>query len=88
MLIGSIVRSTAGHDRGELLCVVGQEGEHLLLCDGKRRRMAAPKRKKGKHVAPAGEFAHPALEKLSRQEPVTDNELRRALAAFRAAKEV
>ena len=24
---GWIVRSTAGHDRGELFCVVGQEGD-------------------------------------------------------------
>lgn len=86
-MLGTVVRSLAGHDRGEIFCVVGVEEPFLLLADGKRRRLANPKRKKGKHTAPAGEHAHPTLEKLSRQEPVTDNEIRRALAAFRA-KEV
>ena len=85
--VGRIVLSLAGHDRGELFCVTGVEGPFLLLCDGKRRRLSDPKRKKEKHTASAGDFSHPTLKKLSRQEPVTDNEIRRALAAFRA-KEV
>jgi ribosomal protein L14E/L6E/L27E len=80
---GSVVRSLAGHDRGELFCVVDVEEPYLLLCDGKGRRLARPKRKKRRHTAPAGDFDHPALGKLARREPVTDNELRRALAAFR-----
>ncbi len=84
---GGIVRSLAGHDKGELFCVVGVEEPYLLLCDGKRRRLAEPKRKKRKHTAPAGDFDHPVAQKLIRHDPVTDNEIRRALAAFRA-KEV
>lgn len=87
-MLGQIVRSTAGHDRGELFCVVGREEGYVLLCDGKGRRLAAPKRKKEKHTAPAGEFDHPVMNKISSQEPVTDNDIRRALGAFRAAKEV
>ena len=34
---GWIVRSAVGRDRGKLLCVLGEEGEFLLLADGKRR---------------------------------------------------
>ena len=86
-LVGRIVRSLAGHDKGELFCVTGVEGPFLLLCDGKHRRLSAPKRKKEKHTVSVGEFTHPTLEKLSRQEPVTDNEIRKALGAF-CAKEV
>ena len=82
---GWLVRSQAGHDKGTLLCVAGREGEFLLLADGKRRRLAAPKRKKPGHVelVDAGVFPHPALQALRRGEPVTDRALRRALAAFR-----
>ena len=32
---GWIVRSAVGRDRGKLLCVLGEEGEFLLLADGK-----------------------------------------------------
>ena len=48
---GQIVRATAGRDKGELFFVTGQEGEFLLLANGKGRTMAAPKRKKPRHVA-------------------------------------
>lgn len=79
-----IVRSLAGHDKGELFCVLDRDGPYLLLADGKRRRADRPKRKKAMHVAHAGEFHHPALEKLRAGEGLSDSEIRRALAAFRA----
>ena len=82
---GRIVRSEAGHDKGSLFCVVGTHGAHLLLANGKQRKVANPKRKKPAHVAwlaPA-EFDHPAVQKLKQGEPVSDRELRKALAAFK-----
>jgi len=88
MLMGTIVQALAGHDSGRYFCVIGEEGEFLLLCDGKRRKLQNPKKKRRKHTLAAGEFHHPTLEKLRRREPVTDNEIRKAIAAFRTAKEV
>lgn len=81
---GAIVRSKAGHDKGLLFCVVGTQDGYLLLANGKQRKLAAPKRKKPIHVMPAAAaFDHPAMEKLKLGEPVSDRELRRALAAFK-----
>ena len=82
---GQIVRATAGRDKGELFFVTGQEGELLLLANGKGRTLAAPKRKKPRHVArlDQGDFRHPAVEKLQQGQTVSDRELRRALAAFK-----
>ena len=86
---GAIVRATAGRDREGIFCVVGveQEPERLLLADGKRRKVAKPKRKKLGHVlfltAAPQELCHPAIRKLKQGEPVSDRELRRALAAFK-----
>ena len=82
---GWIVRSTAGRDRDTLLCGLGQEGEYLLLADGKRRKAASPKRKKAGHVDMVcrGTFQHPAIRKLEDGLTVSDSELRRALGAFR-----
>lgn len=82
---GDIVRSLAGHDKGTLFCVTGQEGDLLLLSDGKRRKVSAPKRKKRGHVDMVcrGTFQHPAIQKLRDGLAVSDRELRRALAVFR-----
>ena len=82
---GWIVRSAAGRDKGTLLCVLGQEVDFLLLADGKRRKAAAPKRKKAGHVDMVcrGDFRHPVIRKLEDGLAVSDSELRRALGAFR-----
>ena len=84
---GWIARSAAGHDKGTLLCVVGvdQEACRLLVADGRRRKAARPKRKKLGHLTPldSARFDHPAIGKLKQGEPVSDRELRRALAAFK-----
>ena len=83
-----IVRSLAGHDRGDLFCVMDTEGEFLLLADGKRRKVEQPKRKRAKHVTAVGKYSHPTIEKLRAGQPVGNQELRRALAALRDQMEV
>ena len=83
-----IVRSLAGHDKGELFCVMDTDGEFLLLADGKHRKVESPKRKRVKHVASAGECRHPTIEKLRAGNPVGNQELRRAIAALRDQLEV
>ncbi len=85
---GQIVRATAGRDREGLFCVLGvEEDGRLLLADGKRRRAARPKAKQPRHVEPLTHperpFCHPAIQKLKQGHPVSDRELRRALAAFK-----
>lgn len=79
-----IVLSVAGHDKGRLFFVteVTEDG-FLLLADGKERKLDAPKRKRSRHVRGVGTSAHPAILGLQRGEPVSDRDLRRALAIFR-----
>ena len=83
-----IVRSLAGHDRGDLFCVMDTEGDFLLLADGKNRKVEKPKRKRARHAAPVGEYSHPTIEKIRTGHPVGNQELRRALAALRDQMEV
>ena len=91
---GWIVRATAGRDKESVFCVVGvdQERARLLLADGKRRKVSRPKAKKLGHVAPLTDhlrgFDHPAIGKLKQGEPVSDRELRRALAAFKEGNQI
>ena len=79
-----IVRSLAGRDKGQLFCVVGVQEGYLLLCDGKRRRVERPKRKKAVHTAPAGETRRPCPDTSRAGGQLSDRAIRRALAAFRA----
>ncbi len=48
--VGQVIISAAGHDKGELLVVVGFEGNRLLVCDGKQRPLGKPKTKNPKHA--------------------------------------
>lgn len=83
---GWIVQSTAGHDKGIYFCVVGRDEDgRLLLANGKQRKLSAPKRKKPGHVQQASEgvYDNPTIAKLQTNQPVSDRELRRTLAAFK-----
>ena len=82
--VGTVVLATAGRDQEGLFFVVGESEGFLLLADGKNRTLEHPKRKNPKHLHPAaGEFDHPVIRKLQEGTPVTNRELRKALAAFK-----
>lgn len=84
---GEIVLSLKGHDAGGLFCVLDAEDGFALIADGKGRKLAAPKRKREKHLAGVGTSAHPAIQRLQRGESISDRALRAALAAFRDSEQ-
>lgn len=47
---GTLCRSLAGHDKGELFVISGEAGEYVSLVNGSSRPLDKPKRKKKKHV--------------------------------------
>lgn len=49
-LIGRIVVSRAGRDKGEHFAVIGECEGYLVLANGRTRPIERPKRKKMKHV--------------------------------------
>ena len=79
---GDVVRSAAGHDRGQLFLITREEGDFVWLADGKSRKLEAPKKKRRKHVVSAGFWTHPAAGRMKNGVPVLDSEIRRALGAF------
>ena len=52
MKIGQVVKSTAGHDKGELLVIAGFEQNRVMVCDGRGRGLEKPKAKNPKHLEP------------------------------------
>lgn len=69
---GRVVRSIAGHDKGEFFVVVKDEDNFVLLCNGKERKLENPKKKNKKHIALTSLI-------MSETEMQTDCRLRRNL---------
>lgn len=78
----SIVESVAGRDKGKFFFVLEEEGEFLLLVDGRTRRVERPKRKKRKHVRFVEVSQTRVAEKIRCGDKITNSELRRTLAPF------
>lgn len=73
---GQIMRSLAGHDKGDFQTVVKLEGAFAYMADGKRRKLEAPKKKKLMHLAPTGTV-------LSEESLSTNRQIRMALTHYR-----
>lgn len=71
ILQGSVIISTAGHDKGQLFIAVGNDDRNVFICDGKERKLEKPKKKNIKHVKLTGEMITVS--------EITDKKLRRLL---------
>lgn len=58
---GELVVSIAGHDEGSIYLVIGDDEDKVLLADGRKRKLAKPKRKNKKHV----QLIHKHIEEIS-----------------------
>ncbi len=80
--VGTVVRSAAGHDRGLLLVVVaGMDEHHVLVADGKTRKLIAPKKKKMQHLRMLTKLSAEDTERIVRRE-INDSFLRKTLSAL------
>ncbi|MGN1423567.1 MAG: hypothetical protein ACI4XA_09345 [Oscillospiraceae bacterium] len=73
---GTVVISSAGHDRDRWFVVTGADGGFAFVADGKERKLAAPKKKNLKHIR--------ATSKVIDLGGLTDKKLRSALRALSA----
>ena len=86
-LVGRVVTSKAGRDRGDRYIVIGTLGnDTVLVADGERRGWGRPKKKNVKHLV-VHDAAPTVAAKLARGETLQDEEIRQALAAAAGATE-
>lgn len=82
-MIGQLVTSKAGHDKGGLYVIVAAEGDYVYLSDGKRKGPENPKRKRLKHIQPVNAFVDEALRlKLKSNSKVYAEEIKYALKMY------
>ncbi len=80
VVVGSVVRSIAGHDKGDYFIVLALEDGYAYVADGKLRKAELPKKKKLKHIQKSGKIAIDLKSRLDNKETVENFELRKALA--------
>ncbi len=86
--IGQVVYSKSGHDKGDVQMVAAVEGEYLCLVDGKRRKLAKPKRKKKMHVQPTSYIEETVAAKLQQGAYLLDADIKKALKKYREVRDV
>ena len=74
-IVGRIVRSSSGRDKGAYLLCVGRNESFLLVCDGKRRPLERPKRKNPRHIIITD-------DRLPGEDVQTNRALRRSLREY------
>ena len=91
MTTGGMIRaemlavSKAGHDRGRVYVIVGEEEDFLLAADGKLKSLLAPKRKNKKHLQ---KIVHVPEEIRGMMDQIReDADLRRILKRYRQLQE-
>lgn len=72
--IGMIVRSAAGHDRGNFLVIIAVEGDFAYIADGKERKLKKPKKKRLKHL----KLTNTVID----TDNLTDKGLRKIISSF------
>ncbi|MDR2044379.1 MAG: KOW domain-containing RNA-binding protein [Clostridium sp.] len=81
--LGYFAISKAGHDKGKLYVVVGEEEKLAYLCDGRLHPLAKPKKKNLRHVQPVSRPAEPDLPgRLLKKETVSDEQIRYAIKQY------
>ncbi len=77
-LVGRRVKTLCGRDADRVMLVVGEEGDFVLLADGRIRKLSSPKLKRKKHVLPLPGNGEEAA-KLIRSGSADDGKLRELL---------
>ncbi|MBE5978854.1 MAG: hypothetical protein E7249_06935 [Paenibacillaceae bacterium] len=85
---GLLVKSTAGHDKGEFFFILREEGEYIYLVDGKIRCLDCPKKKKKKHVIPLLWEKQSPGDKIRENKRVTDEEIKHFIRCFKREDQV
>ena len=49
-MLGMFAVSKAGHDQGQMYVVLKEEGDSVLLADGRLKTIESPKKKNKKHI--------------------------------------
>jgi len=84
--IGQVAFSKAGRDKGNPFIILSLEstrdGDFAYLADGKTRSIAAPKKKKIKHLQPVNHIDKELARAIIEGRHIKDSDIKKCLTAF------
>lgn len=80
-----MAKSLAGHDKGSLYVVLGEDGADVILVNGKNRTMEYPKRKRQNHVQPIKHFPKAVQSEAEAVDRWTDEKVRKVIRLYEMA---
>jgi ribosomal protein L14E/L6E/L27E len=75
-MVGKIVYSLSGRDKGKCLVVINCDKNYVFVADGKERKLESPKRKNIKHISLTADTLNPDQFK-------TNKSLKKAIAVYK-----
>lgn len=81
-MIGEIVNAKAGRDKGNYFVVISVDGEYVKICDGRRRKLENPKKKKLKHLRLKVGVSDFIRNKLLKNDKITNTQIRNELLEY------
>jgi ribosomal protein L14E/L6E/L27E len=83
LAVAQIVRSKAGRDKGNFQIIIEIiDDDYVLVCDGMKRKVSNPKKKKKKHLAKTNTIVETISKKIADGGKVTNQDVREALNSF------
>lgn len=78
-VLGSVVLSTQGHDKGQFYVVVDKTTKYVALCDGKFKFLKKPKKKNPNHIKATGHIDTEIATKLTNGLKINDQMIYHAI---------
>ena len=75
-MVGKIVLSLAGRDKGKYSAVINCDKNYVWVADGKERKLETPKRKNIKHISITADT-------LTKDQMKTNKQLKKAIAVYK-----
>lgn len=78
-----IVKSTAGHDQGNIYLIVDiLDNDYVLLIDGKNKKISNPKKKNIKHITSLNVVENQIESVFEDKSKINDGEIRKILKKY------
>lgn len=82
-MVGQFARSIAGHDKGNLYIIIGEDKDSLILSDGRLKKVEKPKKKNRKHIQIIKKDCNVLVaEKIANGDKAVNEAIKRAIKLY------
>lgn len=87
-MTGNFARSLAGHDKDEIYVVISEKDNHVMLSDGRLKKVDKPKIKNKKHIRILkSDCSVSLLDKINNNDKALNEAIKRAIKLYKQEDE-